>query len=91
MHTPGFSPEATEFLKAERPQVRAIGIDTSSLDIGATSEFPAHLSWLPSGRFGVENLANLDRLPPAGALAIVGAPTFEGGSGGPARVLALVS
>jgi kynurenine formamidase len=91
MHTPGFDPDATEFLKMERPQVRAIGIDTSSLDIGATSEFPAHVSWLPSGRFGIENLANLDRIPPAGALAIVGAPTFEGGSGGPARVLALVS
>jgi kynurenine formamidase len=90
MHTPGFSSEATEFLKAERPHVRAIGIDTSSLDIGATTEFPAHVSWLPSGRFGVENLANLDRVPPTGAVAIVGAPTFEGGSGGPARVLALI-
>jgi kynurenine formamidase len=45
------------------PQVRAIGIDTASLDIGATSELPAHVSWLPSGRFGIENLANLDRIP----------------------------
>jgi kynurenine formamidase len=91
MHTPGFSPEATEFLRAERPEVRAIGIDTSSLDIGATSDFPAHVSWLPSGRFGIENLANLDQIPPSGSMMIVGAPTFEGGSGGPARVLALVA
>jgi len=91
MHTPGFSPEATEFLKAERPQVRAIGIDTSSLDIGATSDFPAHISWLPSGRFGIENLANLDHVAPSGSVMVVGAPTFEGGSGGPARVLAFVS
>jgi kynurenine formamidase len=91
MHTPGFSPEATDFLKTERPQVRAIGIDTSSLDIGASNDFPAHVSWLPSGRFGIENLANLERIPPAGSLMVVGAPTFEGGSGGPARVLALVS
>jgi kynurenine formamidase len=91
MHTPGFSADATDFLKAERPQVRAIGIDTSSLDIGASSDFPAHTSWLPSGRFGIENLANLDRLPPTGAMLVVGAPRFEGGSGGPARVLALVS
>jgi kynurenine formamidase len=90
MHTPGFSSEATEFLKAERPQVQAIGIDTSSLDIGATSDFPAHVSWLPSGRFGIENLANLDEVPPSGSTMVVGAPTFEGGSGGPARVLAFV-
>lgn len=91
MHTPGFGSEATEFLKGERPQVRAIGTDTSNLDIGAASEFPAHMSWLPSGRFGIENLANLERLPPSGALVIVGAPTFQGGSGGPARVLALIA
>ena len=43
------------------------------------------------GGFGIENLANLHLLPPAGATLIVGAPTFEGGSGGPARVLGLVS
>ena len=29
--------------------------------------------------------------PPVGAVLFVGAPTFEGGSGGPARVFALVS
>ena len=89
MHTPGFGVEATEFLKLERPRVRAIGTDTSSLDPGARSDFPAHLSWLPSGRFGIENLANLDRVPPARATIIVGVPRYEAGSGGPARVLAL--
>jgi kynurenine formamidase len=89
MHTPGFSVETTEFLKAERPQVRAIGIDTSSLDPGARSDFPAHVSWLPSERFGIENLANLDQVPHAGALLIVGVPRYEAGSGGPARILAL--
>jgi kynurenine formamidase len=49
------------------------------------------VSWLPSGRYGIENLANLERLPPTGAVVVVGAPTFAGGSGGPTRVLALVS
>jgi kynurenine formamidase len=90
LHFPGFSPEATEFLKDERPGVRAIGLDTASLDIGASADFPAHVSWLPSGRYGIENLANLERLPPAGAWVMVGAPTFAGGSGGPSRVLALL-
>jgi kynurenine formamidase len=90
MHAPGFAPELTEFLKHERPGVRAIGLDTASLDIGASADFPAHVSWLPSGRYGIENLANLDRLPAVGAVAVVGAPALAGGSGGPTRVLALV-
>jgi len=91
LHSPGFSAEAAGFLRDERPQVRAIGLDTASLDIGPSADFAAHVAWLPSGRYGIENLANLDRVPPTGAMVVVGAPTFEGGSGGPARVLALVS
>jgi kynurenine formamidase len=91
MHAPGFSAELTEFLKSERPGVRAVGLDTASLDIAASPDFPVHVSWLPSGRYGIENLANLDQLPPAGAVAIVGAPALAGGSGGPTRVLALVT
>jgi kynurenine formamidase len=90
MHAPGFDPQLTDFLKDERPGVRAIGLDTASLDIGASADFPAHVSWLPSGRYGIENLANLDRVPPSGAVVIVGAPALAGGSGGPTRVLALV-
>ena len=91
MHTPGFSAELSDFLKDEHSGVRAIGLDTASLDIGASADFPAHVSWLPSGRYGIENLANMDQLPPLGAVAIVGAPRLAGGSGGPTRVLALVS
>jgi len=89
-HHPGFAPETTDFLLAERPGVRAIGLDTISLDIGATTDFPAHCSWLPAGRFGIENVANLERLPPRGALLIVGAPALQAGSGGPTRLLALI-
>lgn len=90
MHAPGFSPELTDFLKDERPGARAIGLDTASLDIGASSDFQAHSSWLPGGRYGIENLANLDQLPASGATVIVGAPALSGGSGGPARILALI-
>lgn len=91
LHSPGFSVETADFLQAERPGVRAIGLDTASLDIGPSTDFPTHVSWLPSGRYGIENLANLERLPAAGAVVVVGAPTFEGGSGGPSRVLAFLS
>src|SRR5438552_1240464 len=79
------------FLAAERPQVRAIGLDTASLDIGASTDYPAHVAWLPGGRYGIENLANLEAVPPAGAMLFVGAPALRGGSGGPARILALIA
>ena len=91
LHSPGFSVETADFLREERPGLRAIGLDTASLDIGPSADFPADVSWLPSGRYGIENQANLERLPAAGALVVVGAPTFEGGSGGPSQVLALLS
>ncbi len=90
LHSPGFSVETAGFLREERPGVRAVGLDTASLDIGPSTDFPAHVSWLPSGRYGIENLANLERVPAAGAVVVVGAPTFEGGSGGPSRVLAFL-
>ena len=49
-----------------------------------------HNSWLPAGRYGIEGLANLEELPVLGATIVVGAPKHRGGTGGPARVLALV-
>jgi len=90
MHTPGFGPELTEFLKDERPGVRGIGLDTGNLDAGFNTAYPAHTSWLPSGRWGIENLANLSDVPPRGATVVVGVPPVEKGSGFPARVLAFV-
>ena len=60
-----------------------------SLDHGQSADFAVHYSWLPAGRYGIEGLANLDQLPAAGATLVVGAPKHRGGTGGPARVLAL--
>jgi kynurenine formamidase len=88
LHFPGWSPEAAAFLIEER-DITGVGTDTISLDIGATSDWGAHLTFLPAGKFGVECLANLDQIPSSGATIIVGAPMHRGGSGGQARVLAL--
>ncbi len=85
---PGFSKAATDVL-AERG-VAAIAVDTLSLDPGNSADFAVHYSWLPGGRYGIENIANLDGLPAAGATIFVGAPKHRGGTGGPARVLAVV-
>jgi kynurenine formamidase len=90
MHTPGFSPELAAFLADERPGVRAVGLDTASLDFGPSSDFGFHSGWLQTGRYGIENLARLDDLPPRGALLVVGAPKLQAGSGGPSRILALL-
>jgi kynurenine formamidase len=83
---PGFAKEATDMLN--EMGVAAIGVDTLSLDPGNSKDFAVHYSWLPAGRYGIENLANLDALPPKGATIFVGAPKHAGGTGGPARVMA---
>ena len=88
-HYPGFHVEAAQML-IEETGARSIGVDTLSLDHGPSADFATHYAWLPTGRFGIENLANLDRMPAAGATIVVGAPKHRGGTGGPARILALV-
>jgi kynurenine formamidase len=88
MHYPGFHPDAASFLVEERDIV-GIGVDTLSLDRGPATNFPTHLIVLPAGKYGVEALANLSQVPPAGATIVVGGLTHAGGSGSPARVLAL--
>lgn len=88
MHFPGFSQEAAEFLVTERA-IGGIGVDTLSLDHGPSTDFGAHFAVLPSNRWGIENLANLGKLPPRGATLFVGVPRVQGASGGPARILAV--
>jgi len=46
---------------------------------------------LGAGKYGLTQLANLDRLPVTGAVLIAGPLPIVGGSGSPARVLALVA
>lgn len=84
---PGFSKAATDLL-AEMG-VAGIGVDTLSLDPGNSSDFAVHYAWLGGGRFGIECVANLDQLPATGTTVFVGAPKHRGGTGGPARILAV--
>jgi kynurenine formamidase len=60
------------------------------IDVRAEVELdPDHRLWMSSGRYGIENIANLDLLPPLGGTLIAGAPKFEAATGGPGRVVAL--
>lgn len=87
LNFPGFSVDATDWLVAKRNPV-GIGLDTMSLDPGNSTDFAVHVEFLASGRYGIESMANLDRIPPRGALAFVGPVPWEDGSGAPCRVIA---
>jgi kynurenine formamidase len=87
--TPGFHLEAVQFLYEER-DINGIAVDTISLDLGNSRDFPVHHYWLGQNKWGLENVANLGQLPASGATIIVGSPKVAGGSGGPSRVLALL-
>ena len=84
---PGWSEEAALWL-VEKRDITGIGIDTLSLDPGNSATFPVHVNFLATDRYGIENLAGLDRIPPRGATAYVGLIPWEEGSGGPCRVIA---
>jgi kynurenine formamidase len=88
MHFPGFSVEAAKLL-IER-KVSGLGCDTLSIDPGISSDFAVHHVSLGAGLYHLENLANMSELPETGAFLIVAPIKLEGGSGGPARVFALL-
>jgi kynurenine formamidase len=91
-HTPGIDVTCARWL-ADRP-ILGIGVETVGIDAGAAHSFdppfPLHNFLLGAGKYGLTQLANLDRLPPAGALVIAAPLKIVGGSGSPTRVLALV-
>jgi kynurenine formamidase len=88
MHFPGFGPDAATFLVEER-DIHGIGVDTLSLDIGASTTFDVHLTILGAGKYGIEGVANLAAIKDGPAQVFVGVPRWEAGSGGPCRVLAM--
>jgi len=88
-HYPGFSLEAVQFLVNERGVV-GLGIDTMSVEMGATTTYPVHVFTSSHNVYHLENLANLGLLPASGATVVVAPIKLENGSGAPARVLALV-
>ncbi|QYK43034.1 MAG: cyclase family protein [Paracoccaceae bacterium] len=87
MHFPGFHIEAAQMLI--EADAAGIAVDTLSLDHGPSPDFATHYAWLPSGRWGIECLANLETVPATGGTLVVGAPKHAGGTGGPARIFTL--
>jgi kynurenine formamidase len=92
-HTPGPSAEAVRFLVEDR-DVHGFGVETIGTDAGQAHlldpPYPAHALFHGAGRYGLQCLANLDQLPPTGAVVVASPLKIEGGSGSPLRVLAFV-
>jgi len=86
---PSYGADAAKLLVEERA-VAAIGIDTASIDYGKSTAFEVHRIAAARNVPGMENLTNLDQLPPRGALVIALPMKIEKGSGGPLRAVALV-
>ena len=92
-HTPGISARCARWLAEEAP-VLGVGVETVGTDAGAAHSFdppfPCHSFLLGAGKYGLTQLQNLALLPPTGAVVLAAPLPIAGGSGSPARVLALV-
>jgi kynurenine formamidase len=86
---PGFSPEAVRFLVKER-NIHGIALDTPSIDPGKSQDFKVHQIVCGANKLGLENIANLDKLPETGVTLYVIPMLIKGGTGAPARVFALM-
>ena len=89
LHFPGIDPGTARWLVNER-SVKAVGIDTPSIDYGQSSTFEMHQILFARGIPAFENVANLDLVPETGAYVIALPMKIAGGSGGPLRIVAAV-
>jgi kynurenine formamidase len=89
LHFPGLLLEAARYF-VDYVQPSGIGIDTASVDYGPSTDCPVHNLTMPAGIYHLENVANLDQLPATGFSIIALPLKHGGGSGAPARVIALV-
>jgi kynurenine formamidase len=89
LHFPGLHPDTAKWLVANRP-IKAIGIDTASIDYGQSTLYESHRALFASGIPAFENLTALERLPLRGASIVALPMKIGGGSGGPLRAVAIV-
>ena len=89
LHFPGIHPDAARWLAGNR-SVKAVGIDTASIDYGQSTVFETHRVLYDRNIPGLENLSNLDRLPARGATVIALPMKIKGGSGAPLRAIAII-
>jgi kynurenine formamidase len=89
LHFPGLHPDAASWLVKNR-DIKAIGLDTPSIDFGQSTHFQAHVILFKANIPAFENVANLDQLPAKGSQVIALPMKIAKGSGGPLRIVAWV-
>ncbi|HCA79269.1 MAG TPA: cyclase [Bacteroidetes bacterium] len=90
LHFPGLHPDAAKWI-VENRSVKAIGLDTPSIDYGQSKDFRTHVTLYEKSVPAMENVANLDQLPDK-AFTVIALPIkIKGGSGGPLRIVAVLS
>jgi kynurenine formamidase len=87
-HYPGFSNDAIQFLVQKR-NIAGIGVDVLSFDPGVDENYTGHKTLFTAGKWGVECVANLNKIPKTGATLIVGAPKVKNATGGFSRLIAV--
>ena len=90
LHFPGLSTPAARWLVRERA-IRAVGLDTASIDPGSSASFDAHRVLAAAGVPALENLSALDALPLRDFTVVALPMKIRAGSGAPLRIVALVS
>ena len=89
LHFPGLHPELAAWLVAER-NVKAVGIDTASIDFGQSTLYETHQLLFKAGIPAFENVADMSGLPASGFSVVALPMKIGGGSGGPLRIIAIV-
>ncbi len=89
LHFPGVHPDTAAWLVRER-HVKAVGIDTASIDYGLSTMFETHVALLSHEMPVFENLANLNGLSETGFNVIALPMKIAGGTGGPLRIVAVL-
>jgi kynurenine formamidase len=90
LHFPGLDPDAAKWL-VENRKIKAIGLDTASIDYGQSSEFKSHVVLMTNNVPAFENLADLDQLPAKGFQIVALPMKIKSGSGAPLRIVAFVN
>ena len=88
LHFPGVDSATARLLVARG--VRAVGIDTPSIDYGQSVTFDTHRILADANIPIFENVASLDRVPVTGSFVVALPMKIGGGSGGPLRIAAWV-
>ena len=89
LHFPGLDPAAAKWL-VENRKIKAIGLDTPSIDYGQSKDFLTHRILCAAGMTMYENVANLDQVPAKGSYIVALPMKIKGGSGAPLRIVAIV-